>query len=367
MASVDPWTPHPVTGKPRHRARWRSPDGKARSKVFDQKRPALAYGVKMEAAKLDGSYVDEAAGRVTFKEYAESWLASQVCAESTRKAYRSRLRSVYPTIGDLHLSAIRPSTIRTTVKALDRAASTVRVTLVAVSAVLAAAVDDELIAKNPCRAKSVKAPTQPKRPVEPFTPEQVTGITAAHAERYRAVPVVIVGCGLRQSEVFGLEPEDIDFLGRWVYVRRQRVNGNVLPPKGNKTRRVPLAKWVAEVLAEHLRQFPAEPGRPIFTTIRGKAVHHSVFNETVWKPACKAVGIDSTLRRNGCHRGRHTFASVLLHEGESVAAVAEWMGNTQQVVLETYSHLIPTSEDRTRGVIDRAFSPNRVTTVSRVA
>ncbi len=60
---------------------------------------------------------------------------------------------------------------------------------------------------------------------------------------------------------------------------------------------------------------------------------------------------------------RHHYASVLLAAGESVAAVAERLGHENaQLVLTTYGHLMPDSEDRTRRAVDDAW---RVPSVCR--
>ena len=65
------------------------------------------------------------------------------------------------------------------------------------------------------------------------------------------------GCGLRQGEVFGVRVEDVDFLGRQLRVRQQvKLSAGqpiLAPPKGAKTRDVPLPDVVAVALAEHLR------------------------------------------------------------------------------------------------------------------
>jgi integrase len=54
---------------------------------------------------------------------------------------------------------------------------------------------------------------------------------------------------------------------------------------------------------------------------------------------------------------RHHYASVLLEAGESVVAVAERLGHENAtLVLKTYGHLMPDSEDRTRRAIDDAWS-----------
>jgi integrase len=52
------------------------------------------------------------------------------------------------------------------------------------------------------------------------------------------------------------------------------------------------------------------------------------------------------------HDLRHTFASTLLSNGVSIAAVAGWLGHASPTVtLSTYAHMMPVDEDRARGVI----------------
>jgi hypothetical protein len=60
-------------GRPRWRARYRDPSGRERSKSFARKVDAERFLVSVEDAKLRGAYVDPAAGRVPFAEWAERW------------------------------------------------------------------------------------------------------------------------------------------------------------------------------------------------------------------------------------------------------------------------------------------------------
>ena len=56
------------------------------------------------------------------------------------------------------------------------------------------------------------------------------------------------------------------------------------------------------------------------------------------------------------HVLRHTYASVLLDAGESIKALAAYLGHADPgFTLRIYTHLLPTSEDRTRRAIDQAF------------
>jgi integrase len=60
----------------------------------------------------------------------------------------------------------------------------------------------------------------------------------------------------------------------------------------------------------------------------------------------------------GTHALRHHYASVLLAAGESVVAVAERLGHDDAaLVLSTYGHLMPGSEDKTRRAVDAAWNP----------
>jgi len=217
------------------------------------------------------------------------------------------------------------------------------------SAVLGAAVESGLIARDPFASRSVRAPAVEQDRVVPWTLDQVAGVVAAHPTRWRALPVVAAGCGLRQGEVFGLRVEDIDFLRHRILVRQQvkLLAGHrmIAPPKGRKTREVPLPDVVAGVLAEHRRATPAIDGL-VFTSRERKLVNRNYFNHHLWKPALRAAGVSPT-RANGMHALRHLYASVQLEAGTSVRALAEYLGHADPgLTPRVYTHLMPSSESR---------------------
>lgn len=206
----------------------------------------------------------------------------------------------------------------------------------------------------------MSAPTVPRRKVQPWTIEQVAAVVAAMPNRYRATAVVASGCGLRQGEVFGLRVCDVDFLRRALHVRQQakHVTGQgvvIAPPKGRRTRIVPLPDTVAAVLSEHLRGYPAASDDLVFTNSTGGAINRGSYNTRVWKPPLHATGIEAT-RANGMHMLRHTFASVLLAEGVSIRALAEYLGHADPAfTLRVYTHLMPDDDDHARRVLDAAL------------
>ena len=206
----------------------------------------------------------------------------------------------------------------------------------------------------------MKLPSRERAKVVPWSFERVESVIDALPERYRALGVIAAGCGLRQGEGFGLRVCDIDFLRRQVHVEQQvRLLGTRLelaPPKRKKTRTVPLPDSVAVELAEHLRRYPAEGTDLVFRTREGNPITRNTFNHHTWKPALVAAGVEAPARANGMHALRHFYASVLIEAGESVRAVADYLGHSDPgFTLRVYAHLFPSSDDRARKALDRLF------------
>lgn len=359
----------------RYDVRYRDPEGAQRKRTFARKVDADRFANSVETDKLRGQYVDPAAGKVTFKRYATDWLAAQTFDESTRQAVELRLRlHAYPVLGGKELRHIKASTVQVWLRSLEKLAPTYRRVIYAnVSAVLGAAVDDEIIVKNPCRAASVRRPKVDPRKVVPWPAAQVQAVENALPDRWAIVATLASGLGVRQGEAFGLSPDDVDFLRGKVEIRRQvklyANNKQVFAlPKCRKVRTVPLPDSVRDDLAAFLARFPAvsvtlpwetldgEPVTvPLIVTSRERtAANRNYFNAKVWKPALLKAKVPDS-RENGCHALRHWYASVLLDAGESIKAVSEYLGHADPgFTLRTYTHLLPSSEGRTRKAVDDA-------------
>jgi integrase len=364
-----------VGGRPRYDVNYREPDGRKRRRTFLKRADAERFASTVEADKLRGVYLDPDAGRITFKKYADEWLKSQTFQPTTRELLERRLRvHVYPVLGSKMLAQIKPSTIQSWLAGLSGAASTRRVTLGTVSAILSAAVDDERIAKNPCKAGSVTTPKREPKKVVPWSAERVAAVAGQLPERYRIAVVLGVGLGLRQGEIFGLSPDDVDFLRGTVEVRRQvrQVKSRLVfaPPKANRIRTVPLPSSVRDLLAAYLAKLPAvgvtlpwgdldaTPSTVplIMTGVQGGALNRNHVNHYVWKPALRKASVQDS-RENGMHALRHHYASVLLDAGESIKAVSEYLGHADAgFTLRTYTHLMPSSAERTMRAVDDAFA-----------
>jgi integrase len=123
------------------------------------------------------------------------------------------------------------------------------------------------------------------------------------------------------------------------------------PPKMEASRRtVPLPDVVIAALAAHLQAFPAGDLVLVFTNQAGEPLRRSRFGDTVWRPAVRRAGVPPG---TGLHDLRHYYASLLIRHGESVKVVQARLGHASAAeTLDTYSHLWPDSEDRTRRAIE---------------
>ncbi|TVT57616.1 tyrosine-type recombinase/integrase [Amycolatopsis rhizosphaerae] len=88
----------------------------------------------------------------------------------------------------------------------------------------------------------------------------------------------------------------------------------------------------------------------------GQAFRRGKFRTGVWLPALKRAGITESTREDGMHALRHLYASVLLDAGESIKALSAYLGHSDPgFTLRVYTHLLPTSHERTRKAVDAFF------------
>lgn len=122
------------------------------------------------------------------------------------------------------------------------------------------------------------------------------------------------------------------------------------PPKtAASIRTIPLPQTVVDVLAAHLATYPPGPNGLVFRLEGGEPISRQAMGH-LWRPIAASAGLPD---RSGPHALRHYYASLLIRYGESVKTVQARLGHaTAAETLDTYSHLWPDSDDRTREAID---------------
>jgi integrase len=235
------------------------------------------------------------------------------------------------------------------------APSTLRMLVSLLRSIYASAVLDRLAASSP--VVRVALPRHERARVVPLTVGQVQALVDAMPSRNKAMVVAQAGLGLRIGELLALRLEDVDFLRRnvrveWQFAPASKTRSEPKTPRSRRT--LPLPQVVADALAQHIAAVPPAADGTLFTTRTGGPYRHDYYGSMIFGAA---VGKAKLPTGTTSHDLRHHYASVLLAAGESVVAVAERLGHENaSLVLSTYGHLMPDSEDRTRRAVDEAWS-----------
>ena len=197
---------------------------------------------------------------------------------------------------------------------------TARGALIVLNGCLELASADDLIRRNPARSKQVKRPPVVLNRSSVWPDEVVAAIIGRRPPRYRLIPIIGAGGGLRQGELFGLTPGDFDFDRHVILVRRQvkRLGSkNVFAlPKNEKEREVPMSASIAAAAQQHLEDFGSQPvtlpwkdfGGDLRTVDLlstwndGLQLRARSYGEQVWKPVLAAVGVIPPPTRDHRHR-----------------------------------------------------------------
>jgi len=331
-------------------------------RTFPTKGDATRWLAATESDQFRGLWLDPAGGKVTLGEYAGDWLSAKVTiAPRTREIYESQLRlHILPTIsanvpalGDVPLNALSPELIRAWYGALRIAKgnSVAAKAYTRLRQIIGQAVDDDRLAKNPCRIDGGGAERHPEQRFA--TLQHLYDLAGAVPDRYRALVLTAGLSGLRRGELFALRRSDVDILHGVITVRRKRLrlaSGEVIeddPKTAAGRRRVAIPAPVVVELERHLGRF-AQPSADgyVFTSSDALPIEASNFRCRVWLPATRRAGLEG-LR---FHDLRHTAGTLAARTGATTKELMARLGHTSPRAAMIYQHA---AEDRDRAIAER--------------
>ena len=218
------------------------------------------------------------------------------------------------------------------------------------SSLLSHAMEDGLVQANVSLKPGKFLPKIPKRHnITPLTRAEVARLldmTKARLPRYFPLFLCAVRTGLRMGELLALQWGDIDWQGRFLEVQRNYTRLRLTTPKSGESRRVDMSRELGQTLKDlHTEQQIEAAARGwkdfppwVFTSETGGLLHPNNLRDRVFYGLLQRAG----LWKIRFHDLRHTFASLLLQQGESLIYVKEQMGHSSiQVTVDLYGHLIP--------------------------
>ncbi|WP_151081425.1 tyrosine-type recombinase/integrase [Nocardioides cynanchi] len=332
------------------RARYRDDASKEHARHFERKVDAQRWLDEVTAQIVTGAYADPKAGRATFDAWFREWSSRQVWAAMTEVQADLVRRSL--TFGDVPLAQLRESHLQLWVKQMQArglAPNTINTRVMTVKAALKAAVRDRRLVSDPSLGVVLPRRANRAKAMEVATTEQVGRLLAATTPEMRAYIGLCAFAGLRLGEASAIQVVDVDFLRRRMEVERQiqkRRGGppEVKPPKYESSRTVYVPDELLSMLAQHIEAGWSSAEGWLFPGVTGRPLSPSTVDHW-WRRTAASAGVQGVT----IHSLRHHFASGLIADGCDVVTVQRALGHkSPSVTLNTYSHLWPTAEDRTR-------------------
>lgn len=361
-------------------------DGKARSKCVGDKHAAEAVASEIRRRIKLGQFSMDPEAKANrgprFSDYARRYIedyAKVTCKWSTWSGYVQILRDhLEPELGTKRMRDITRADIKRLLlkKSADGLATgTIQNIQVMVSGIFTHAYEDNVITAHPALKMGRYIPKRDRKAsVKPLSGEQTRQVLrTCEAEFAEWYPLMLTAfrTGMRLGELLGLGWDDLDIEGRQIEIRRGYSHMRFSTPKSRKSRLVDMSDQLAKVLAEHrtrlLERFGGLPtveanlGRAgtqmvplVFPNSKGKPTDGDSFRRRPFRMIIERSG----LPKMRIHDIRHTFASLLLQQGESIYYVKEQMGHASiQMTVDTYGHLVPGSN---RDAVNRLDDPMEV-------
>lgn len=172
-----------------------------------------------------------------------------------------------------------------------------------------------------------------------LAPKEVRTLVDASDGVFKLVIQAAIFTGMRQGELLGLQWGDVDWKSRQLHVRRAWKDGAFSELKtSNSRRKVDVPDFLIAELKKWRLECPKGPDELVFPNGAGNAESHANLLQRGFYPALRRAG----LRKIRFHDLRHTFASLLLANGEDIVRVSRLLGHASpNITLNVYSHMLP--------------------------
>jgi integrase len=320
-----------------------------------------------------------------FKEVAKEWIEAKKpnLRANTFEVYEGIVNNHFGEFEEIRIQAISTARIEKYIRARQQEnqnLATLRKTLMVMGQIFNYAVRHRYIDHNPLREaerprnRGHEGENQEKE-MKVLTPAQVKALLEKVTEqKYKTLFTLAAFTGMRQGELLGLKWEDIEWEDKQVHVRRTFNNGRFFETKTKgSNRRIDLPPTVIT----DLKKWKLASGKNdlglLFTNGEGNPIdHHNLVNRH-FVPALVKAGIARKVEINSrdgmtgssnpdspkekkkfkiegkirFHDLRHTYASLMLSQGENLKYIQSQLGHSSPTVtLNVYAHLLkPTNQD----------------------
>ena len=179
-------------------------------------------------------------------------------------------------------------------------------------------------------------------------PAEIAKLLEAAQPPDDAILYLAVYSGLRRGELFGLQWRDLDEANGQIRVRRSLYQGAITSPKTKHSERVvDLPAAIVKKLTTYQEHYAALDRGFIFRQASGNHIDPDTWFKESFVPTAVRAGLrpavadkDSDEQLVGLHTLRHTYASLLINQGEGIKYVSKQLGHASiQITADLYGHL----------------------------
>jgi len=319
-----------------------------------------------------------------FEKVAQDWLKYKKAnvRASSWDMYRGHLQHHFEGINSIKVNRIAPAKVEEFIA--DKQAggmniTTLRKLIVTFNQVMKYAVRHKYIDHNPVTdAERPKGQGRAEeRDMVVLLPNQIVALlNAVTNPKYKTMFMLAVMGGLREGEILGAKWTDVDWENNQIHVQRSYNKKTWYKPKTKASdRRVDLGPNLVKALKVWRLACPPNDYDIIFPSEKGQPLTDSCMVRKFFKPALKKAELPAIR----FHDLRHTYASLLIEQGENIKYIQTQLGHSSPTVtLNIYAHLMKLTNqksaialentifqessskmvaDQTKGAIAKAITP----------
>lgn len=281
-------------------------------------------------------------------QYLKYWLFKKepTLKRSTYVNYRKIINNqIVPNLGHIPINRLKRKDVSDWVSQMDVSNKRIANIVSPLRAALTDAVQDDLIESNPLLEWGYKKQEAPKEStIDPFTLDEQQAILEQLVGQGRNLIHFAFWTGLRTSELIALEWRDVDWDKKVIYISRAKTSHSDTPeaPKTKSgVRIVKLLPPAIRALEDQAKYTEFDGGVVFYNPNTNKPwVGDKAIRVGLWQPALKKAGV----RYRYPYQARHTYASMMLSAGETLAWVSNQMGHsTILMTAQAYARWIPDS------------------------
>jgi integrase len=284
----------------------------------------------------------------TFKTVGADWLQQKRfnIRESTWVMYERHLKLHFGEIDNLKINRINIATVESFIAERQEENMNInmlRKLVVTFNQVMNYAVRRRLIDYNPVRdaERPKKQGIEEKEIVSILTPHEIKAfLDEIKEQKYRVLFMLAIMSGARRGELLGLKWDAVDWKNNQIRIKRTFNSGKWYQPKTKASNRsVDLGPSMMMELRKWKLACPTNKLNLVFPNKQGEPIEPTFLTREHFYPTLKAAGA----KQVRFHDLRHTYASILIKQGENLKYIQTQLGHANpSVTLNTYSHLLET-------------------------